>query len=61
VNKLVVNVFQVILFAGGSYVAVFVPVPLDDSIYSGDQDVASNVEFSFVVQKGILHILLDEG
>ena len=60
-NKLVLNVLQTVLFAGSPNVPIFVPVSLNDSIYCGDQNVASNIEFSLIVQKRIFHIFLNQG
>lgn len=58
--QFIVQVFQGVLFAGGSDVALLVPVSLDESVDAGDQDVASDVKFALVVEEGVLHVLLDD-
>lgn len=60
VYQFIIQIFKGVLFAGGSDVTLLVPISFDDSIDAGDQDVASDVEFSLVVKKRVLHVFLDD-
>lgn len=53
---------QGILIRCGSNVAVFVPIPFDDSVYRGHHDIVAEVKLPTVVQQRPLDVgLHDEG
>lgn len=60
VDQFVIQVFQVVLLAGGSHVTLLVPVSFDAPVDAGDQHIASNIKFPFVVKERTLHILLHD-
>ena len=49
-----------VLVGCGAHVAVFVPIPFDESVYRGHHDVVAQVELSAVVQQGSLDVGLDD-
>lgn len=59
-DELILQVFQAELLAGSSDVSLLVPVSLYYSVNGGDEDVASDVELSLVVEKGVLEVSLDD-
>lgn len=59
-DQFIIQVFQSVFLTCGSDVALLVPISLDQSVDAGDQDVASDIEFSFVVEEGVLHVFLDD-
>ena len=60
VDKFIGQVFQIVLFAGGSNIPVLIPVAFDYSIHSCHEDETTYVKFPLVEEKGLLHVLLDD-
>ena len=59
VYQLILQILQGINLAGGSHVALLIPVALHAAVYAGDQHVATHVEFALVVEIRVLDVFLD--
>ena len=58
-DKPIIQIFESVLFAGGPGIPVLIPVSLHASIDTSYQHKHPDIEFPLVVEKRVLHVLLD--
>ena len=58
VDHAIAAVVQTVFLWWGANVAVIVPISLQSAVYSGDEDVAPDVELPSIDQETILYVLL---
>jgi len=51
-NKFIIQIFHVKLFRSSSYIAILKPIAFLIAIYACNTNIGSNIEFSFLVEKG---------
>ena len=59
-DESIVQIFKSVLFTGGPGIPVLIPVPFDASIDACYQHKHPDVELPLVVEKRVLHVLLDD-
>ena len=58
-DKPIIQIFESVLFAGGPGISILIPVPLHAAINTSYQHKHPDVKFPLVVEKRVLHVLLD--
>lgn len=59
-NEFIVEIFKGKLFAGCPDISIIVPVAFHIAIHTSYEDIASDIEFSFLVNIRVFDVFLDE-
>lgn len=58
VDHAITAIIQIVFLRRSAYIPVIVPISLQSPVYSGDENVASDVELSTIDQEAILDVFL---
>ena len=60
VDIFVFQIFQSKLLARSTQISIFVPIAFDDTIDRCNQNVATNIKFTLVIEKRVLKVFLND-
>lgn len=59
-DKLIAEILEIKGLTACPYVSFFVPVALEQSVHTGDQQIVANIKFSIIIEKGPVYVWLDD-
>lgn len=55
-DKLIAEILEIKGLTACPYVSFFVPVALEQSVHTGDQQIVANIKFSIIIEKGPVYV-----